>query len=101
MTARVSAGRKGIINIERDVAMGGPIQQKAAMILRGYLTGLFARKHPLSFDCSITFEQNYGGVEGDSASLAEAVAVISDLAGLPVRQDLAITGSMNQRGEMT
>ena len=99
VTARASVGRAGVVNIERDVAMGGPIQQKAAMILQGYLAGQFARRIPLSFTCSITFEQNYGGVEGDSASLAEAVAVISDLSGLPVRQDIAITGSMNQRGE--
>lgn len=99
VTARASIGRRGLVNIERDVAMGGPIQQKAAMILQGYLAGHFARRIPLSFTCSITFEQSYGGVEGDSASLAEAVAVISDLSGLPVRQDVAITGSMNQRGE--
>lgn len=98
VTARASAGREGIVNIERFVAMGGPIQQKGAMILQGFLTGLFARGIPLSFTCSITFEQSYGGVEGDSASLAEAVAVISDLSGLPVRQDVAITGSMNQHG---
>jgi predicted ATP-dependent protease len=63
------------------------------------LAGQFARRIPLSFTCSVTFEQNYGGVEGDSASLAEAVAVFSDLSGLPVRQDIAITGSMNQRGD--
>ncbi len=99
VTARASVGRRGLVNIERDVAMGGPIQQKAAMILQGYLAGRFARRIPLSFTCSITFEQNYGGVEGDSASLAEAVAVLSDLSGLSVRQDIAITGSMNQRGE--
>ncbi len=99
VTARGSAGRKGVVNIERDVAMGGPIQQKAAMILQGFLSGQFARRIPVSFTGSITFEQSYGGVEGDSASLAEAVAIISDLAGLPVRQDIAITGSMNQRGE--
>jgi len=99
VTARASAGRDGIVNIERFVAMGGPIQQKGAMILQGFLSGLFARTIPLAFTCSITFEQSYGGVEGDSASLAEAVAVISDLSGLPVRQDIAITGSMNQHGQ--
>jgi len=98
VTARASVGRKGVVNIERDVAMGGPIQQKAAMILQGYFTGAFARRMPLSFTASITFEQNYGGVEGDSATLAEAVAIASDLSGLPVRQDIAITGSMNQAG---
>jgi len=98
ITARASIGRLGVINIERHVAMAGPIQQKGAMVLQGYLTGVFARTMPVSFNCSITFEQNYGGVEGDSASLAELVAILSDLSGLPVRQDLAITGSVNQRG---
>lgn len=98
ITARASIGRRGVINIERDVAMAGPIQQKGAMVLQGYLTGIFARTAPVSFNCSITFEQNYGGVEGDSASLAELIAIVSDLSGLPVRQDLAITGSVNQRG---
>jgi predicted ATP-dependent protease len=100
VTARASVGRGGIINIERDVDMGGPIQQKAAMILQGFLAGHFARTMPMSFTCSITFEQNYGGVEGDSASLAGTVAIISELAEMPARQDIAITGSMNQRGEV-
>lgn len=98
VTARTSIGRRGVVNIERDVAMGGPIQQKAAMILHGYFAGQFARRMPLSFTASMTFEQNYGGVEGDSATFAEAVAIVSDLAGIPVRQDIAITGSMNQMG---
>jgi predicted ATP-dependent protease len=69
------------------------------MVVQGFLAGQFARKRPLSFNCSITFEQSYGGIEGDSASLAELIAIISEIAGLPVRQDLAITGSVNQRGE--
>ena len=99
VTARASVGRLGIINIERDVELGGPIQQKGAMVLQGFLAGHFARRFPLSFNVSITFEQSYGGVEGDSASLAEILAILSDLAGLPLRQDLAITGSMNQLGE--
>ncbi len=99
ITARASAGRHGVINIERQVALGGPIQQKGVMVLQGFLSGRFARRFPLSFNCSITFEQNYGGVEGDSASLAEVLAILSDLSGLPLRQDLAITGSMNQRGD--
>ncbi len=98
VTARTSIGRRGVVNIERDVAMGGPIQQKAAMILQGYFSGQFARTMPLSFTASMTFEQNYGGVEGDSASLAEAVAIVSDLAQTPVQQSIAITGSMNQFG---
>lgn len=99
VTARASVGRHGVLNIERQVALGGPIQQKGAMVLEGYLSGLFARTAPLSFNCSITFEQNYGGVEGDSASLAELIAILSDLAEVPLRQDLAITGSVNQLGE--
>jgi predicted ATP-dependent protease len=99
VTARASVGRLGVINVERHVALGGPIQQKGVMVLQGYLAGCFAKRFPLSFNCSITFEQNYGGVEGDSASLAELVAILSDLSGAPLRQDIAITGSVNQRGE--
>jgi predicted ATP-dependent protease len=99
VTARASVGRSGIVNIERDVALGGPIQQKGAMVLQGFLAGRFAQDFPLSFTCSITFEQSYGGVEGDSASLAELIAVLSDLAQIPIRQDLAITGSVNQLGQ--
>jgi predicted ATP-dependent protease len=99
ITARASAGRHGVINIERQVSLGGPIQQKGVMVLQGFLSGRFARRFPLSFNCSLTFEQNYGGVEGDSASLAEVLAILSDLSGLPLRQDIAITGSMNQRGD--
>ncbi|RED48058.1 Lon protease family protein [Aestuariispira insulae] len=98
VTARASAGRTGLINIERQVDLGGPLQQKGAMILHGYLTGLFARVMPIAFNCTITFEQSYSGVEGDSATVAELLAVLSELAGCPLRQDLAITGSMNQRG---
>ncbi|MGH6954717.1 MAG: Lon protease family protein, partial [Alphaproteobacteria bacterium] len=99
VTARASVGRRGVINIERDVALGGPIQQKGVMVLQGFLAGHFARLMPLSFNCSITFEQNYGEVEGDSASLAELLATLSDLSGVPLRQDLAVTGSVNQRGQ--
>ncbi len=98
VTARAYIGRRGVVNIERDVSMGGPIQQKAAMILQGYFAGQFARRIPPSFTASMTFEQNYGGVEGDSATLAEAIAILSDLAQIPARQDIAITGSMNQLG---
>ncbi|MEX1108886.1 MAG: S16 family serine protease, partial [Dongiaceae bacterium] len=100
VTARASVGRTGLINIERDVALGGPIQQKGVMVLQGFLAGHFARRMPLSFDASITFEQSYGGIEGDSASLAELLAVLSDLGQVPLRQDLAVTGSVNQRGEV-
>ncbi|MGE0748210.1 MAG: Lon protease family protein [Rhodospirillales bacterium] len=99
VSARGSAGRDGIINVERDVELGGPIQQKGVMVLQGFLSGKFARRFPLSFNCSITFEQSYGAVEGDSASLAELLAILSDLSGVPLRQDLAVTGSANQHGE--
>ncbi|HUA52526.1 MAG TPA: AAA family ATPase [Candidatus Sulfotelmatobacter sp.] len=98
VTARASIGRLGVSNIERDVELGGPIQQKGVLVLQGFLAGRFARTVPLSFNCSITFEQSYGGVEGDSASMAELIAVLSDLSGVPVRQDIAITGSVDQRG---
>jgi predicted ATP-dependent protease len=99
ITARASIGRGGVTNIEREVAMGGPIQQKGALVIQGFLAGRFARRIPPAFTCSITFEQSYGGVEGDSASMAELLAVLSDVAGVPLRQDLAITGSVNQHGQ--
>ncbi|MGB0570695.1 MAG: Lon protease family protein [Alphaproteobacteria bacterium] len=100
VTARTSIGRRGVTNIERETSLGGPIQQKGAMVIQGFLAGLFARRTPLSFNASITFEQSYGGVEGDSASLAEVLTILSDLADVPLRQDLAVTGSVNQRGEV-
>jgi predicted ATP-dependent protease len=99
ITARSSVGRRGVINIERLVAMSGPIQQKGSMTLQGILMRNFAHRFPLSFDCSVTFEQMYGGIEGDSASMAEYIAIVSELADVPIRQDLAITGSINQLGE--
>ena len=99
ITARSSVGRPGVISIERLVAMSGPIQQKGSMVLQGILARRFARNAPMSFDCSVTFEQLYGGVEGDSASMAEYIAIVSDLADTPIRQDIAITGSVNQLGE--
>lgn len=98
VSARVYAGRLGVVNIERMVEMGGPLQQKGVMILEGFLNGRFAQRFPLSFSSSITFEQNYGGVEGDSATMAELCALISALADVPLRQDIGITGSMDQMG---
>jgi predicted ATP-dependent protease len=100
ISARTYAGELGVINIERLTEMSGPIQQKGVLILDGYLNGMVAQNYPLSCGCSITFEQNYGGVEGDSASLAELVAILSSLSGIPIRQDVAITGSINQFGEV-
>lgn len=99
ITARATPGREGVVNIERQVAMSGPIQQKGVMVLQGFIAGHFARRFPLSFSSSVTFEQSYGGVEGDSASMAELLCILSDLSGIPLRQDIAITGSVNQRGE--
>ena len=98
VSARIFAGRLGVTNIERVVEMGGPLQQKSVLILEGFLNGRFAQRFPLSFSASITFEQNYGGVEGDSATMAELCALISALAGVPLRQDIGITGSMDQMG---
>lgn len=99
ISARTYAGKLGVINIERLTDMGGPIQQKGAFILDGYLNGVFAQKFPVSCACSLTFEQNYGGVEGDSASLAELIAILSSLSGIPLRQDIALTGSIDQLGK--
>lgn len=98
ITARTFVGDEGVVNIERLTDLGGPIQQKGAFILDGYLNGLFAQKHPLSCTCSLTFEQSYGEIEGDSASLAELLAILSSLSGVPLRQDIAVTGSVNQFG---
>ncbi|CAO5675280.1 MAG: hypothetical protein NEHIOOID_00502 [Holosporales bacterium] len=98
ISARTFIGDKGIINIERLTQMAGPIQQKGAFILEGFINGLFAQEFPLSCGCSITFEQSYGDVDGDSASMAELISILSALAKTPVRQDIAITGSMNQMG---
>jgi lon-related putative ATP-dependent protease len=100
ITARVYVGREGVVNIEREVAMSGPIHDKGVLTLRGYLGGQYAGHHPLSLTASVTFEQNYAGVEGDSASLVELCALLSALSGHPLRQDLAVTGSINQRGEV-
>lgn len=99
LTARASVGHRGLINIERMTELGSRTQQKGALVVEGYLRGTFARRHPISFDCSITFEQSYGNIDGDSASVAELVAMISALSGLPVRQELAATGSFSQLGE--
>jgi len=100
ITARVFKGKKGLINIEREAKMSGKIHDKGVLILSGYIGGRYARKSPLSISASICFEQSYGGVDGDSASCAELVVLLSALTDIPVRQDLAITGAMNQRGQV-
>jgi len=98
VTARVYMGRAGMVNIEREVKLSGPIHDKGMMILTGYLGGKFAHDKPLSFSASICFEQSYEGIEGDSASSTELYALLSVLSGVPIRQGIAVTGSVNQLG---
>ena len=100
ITARTSLGRSGVINIEREAELSGPTHNKGVAILTGYLRSKFAQRIPLVMDASITFEQSYGGVDGDSASSTEVYAILSSLADIPLRQDLAVTGSVNQKGEI-
>lgn len=98
ITARTYLGKEGVINIEREARMSGRIHSKGVMILTGYLGGKYAQELPLSLTASIAFEQSYGGVDGDSATCAEVVALLSSLAELAISQEIAITGSMNQKG---
>lgn len=100
ITARTFAGQEGLLNIEREVDMSGPIHDKGVLILHSYLTALFSHVAPLALNASIVFEQEYSGVEGDSASCAELYALLSSLSGLPLRQGIAITGALNQHGEV-
>ena len=100
ITATCYYGDGGVMDIERDVKLGGNIHSKGVMILSSWLSSHFAVTDPMHLSASLTFEQNYGEVDGDSASLAELCALVSALSGLPVRQDLAITGSVNQFGEV-
>jgi predicted ATP-dependent protease len=100
VTARTYAGEEGLISIEREVEMSGPIHDKGVLILRNYLSALFAHNAPLAFSASIVFEQEYSGVEGDSASCAELYALLSSLSGLPLKQGIAVTGAINQHGEV-
>lgn len=100
VSARTHAGTKGLLNIEREVEMSGPIHDKGVLILHSYLTGLFGHLTPLALNASIVFEQEYHGVEGDSASCAELFALLSSLSGVPLRQGIAVTGALNQHGEV-
>jgi lon-related putative ATP-dependent protease len=100
ITARVRAGKGEIIDIEREVKLGGPIHSKGVLILSGFIGGRYARERPLSLSASLVFEQSYGGVEGDSASAAELFALLSAIAEMPLRQSLAVTGSVNQHGRL-
>jgi len=100
ITARTFAGEPGIVDIERESKLGGRIHSKGVMILTGFLAGRFARERPLALSASITFEQQYEEVDGDSASCAELLALLSSLAGIPLSQSMAVTGSVNQQGEI-
>jgi len=98
ITASVGVGKEGIIDIERQAEMGGPTHTKGVHILTGFLTNRYAKKHPLSVTARLTFEQSYSGVDGDSASSTETYTMMSALSGVPIKQGLAVTGSVNQKG---
>ncbi len=100
ITARVRAGKGEVVDIEREVELGGPIHSKGVLILGGFLGGRYLPDGPLSLSASLVFEQSYGPVEGDSASLGELCALLSALAGVPLAQSLAVTGSVNQHGQV-
>ncbi|NTU79238.1 MAG: AAA family ATPase [Chloroflexales bacterium] len=100
ITASVGPGREGVLDIEREARLGGPIHSKGVLILGGYLAQTFAADRPLSLRARIVLEQSHEGVEGDSASSAELYALLSALADLPLRQGLAVTGALSQRGEI-
>ena len=100
ISARVRLGKGSVVDIEREVKMGGPIHSKGVLILSHFLGGRYALNYPLSLSASLVFEQSYGGVEGDSASSAELYALLSALAQVPIKQSLAVTGSVNQHGEI-
>jgi lon-related putative ATP-dependent protease len=99
ITARVRIGSGKVVDIEREVELGGPIHSKGVLILSSFLSSRYAAEYPLSLSASLVFEQSYGGVEGDSASMAELCALLSALAEVPIKQSFAMTGSVNQHGE--
>ncbi|MGI9406256.1 MAG: S16 family serine protease, partial [Hyphomicrobiaceae bacterium] len=100
ITASVRVGAGRVTDIEREVHLGGPLHSKGVMILWGYLASRYAQNFPLSLAASLVFEQSYGGVDGDSASSAELYALLSALSGVPIKQSFAVTGSVNQLGEI-
>jgi len=100
ITTSVQPARDGLIDIEREAKLGGPIHTKGVMILSGYLAGTYGRDKPISLSARIVFEQSYSGVEGDSASSTELYALLSALSEKPIRQGIAVTGSVNQKGEV-
>ena len=100
ITARVRLGRGEVVEIEREVELGGPLHSKGVLILSGFLGGRFGKTRPLSLNASLVFEQSYGGVDGDSASAAELFALLSALAEAPIKQSFAVTGSVDQHGRI-
>lgn len=100
ITARVRMGRGEVVDIEREVALGGPLHSKGVLTLAGFLTGRYANDEPLSLSASLVFEQSYSGIDGDSASSTELYALLSAIAEVPIRQSLAVTGSVNQHGRI-
>jgi len=96
ITVAVGKGHRGIVNIEREAKLSGRIHDKGVLILTGYLTQMYGQTQAIQLNASLTFEQNYGGVDGDSASSTELYALLSAIANIPLRQDLAVTGSVNQ-----
>lgn len=100
ITVNTSLGKEGIINIERESDLSGPLHNKGVLVLTGYLRQLFAQDKPLSIVASISFEQSYSGVDGDSASSTEIYAILSSIGNIPINQSLAVTGSVNQKGEI-
>jgi lon-related putative ATP-dependent protease len=100
ITAETYMGKPGIVNIEREAKLSGNTHDKGVLILSGYLGRTFAQRYPLSLATSLTFEQSYGGIDGDSASSTELYAILSSLAGIPIRQGIAVTGSVNQKGQV-
>jgi ATP-dependent Lon protease len=100
ITANTSLGKAGVINIEREADLSGPLHNKGVAILSGYFRQMFAQDKPLSMSASLSFEQSYSGVDGDSASSTEIYAILSSLTGIPIKQGIAVTGSVNQKGEI-
>ena len=100
ITARVRLGKGEVVDIEREVELSGPSHSKGVLILAAFLGARYAQSHPLSLSASLAFEQSYGGIDGDSASSAELYALLSAIAGAPIRQSLAVTGSVNQLGQI-
>ena len=100
ITASIGMGRGGVIDIERESKLGGQIHTKGVLIISGYLANKYAHDKPLTLSCRLVFEQSYGGVDGDSASSTELYAILSALADLPIKQNFAVTGSVNQKGEV-